>query len=153
MKINAKLLTIALILALFSIGAVAAAENVSLESSDVNTVSSEKLSVSTTQEIEINNYKISADVESSSSDVNISTDSYIKESIKENKKTSPLLGVSNEEILGTTYDVSGNTFQSIQDSMRNAVSGDIINLDGKHIIEKVFLIIILQIGQLLLSVV
>ena len=97
MKINAKLLTIALILALFSIGAVAAAENVSLESSDVNTVSSEKLSVSTTQEIEINNYKISADVESSSSDVNISTDSYIKESIKENKKTSSLLGVSNEK--------------------------------------------------------
>ena len=142
MKFNAKLLVVALILALFSIGAVAAAENVSLESSDLNTVSSETISVSV-QETETTNIdssasdsnqvssQITADQNANNDYKSSSDDAKLNDTIEvKNLKKSPLLGASNNDVLGATIRPSGTTFQDIRNAIQSANDGDIIDLGG-----------------------
>lgn len=139
MKLNAKLLVIALILALFSIGAVASAENVSLESSDINSVSDETFSISSTQDIETTNIESSAsdynqvnseitrgqnivdDYKSSSDDVKLNETIEAKNS---------LLGASNDDVLSETIYPSGTSFQAIRMAIDKAKAGDVIDLGG-----------------------
>lgn len=143
MKKNAKLLIIALILALFSIGAVAAAENVSLKSSDLNTVSSETLSVSV-QETETTNIdssasdsnqvssQITADQNANNDYKSSSDDAKLNDTIEvKNLKKSPLLGASNNDVLGATIMPTGTTFLDIRNAIQAANDGDIIDLGGK----------------------
>ena len=140
MKINAKFLVVAFILAIFSVGVVAASEDVGLESSELTQVPHEQVvSVSepTVPEVETTNYETSAnDINneiSVSSDKNV-TDSYSKESLKQSKKGESLLGASNdEEVLSATHYLSGNTFADLQNAINNAQAGDIIDLQGKTI--------------------
>ena len=145
MKIKAKLLIIALILALFSIGAVAAAtENATLGSGDLNSVSYET-PVSLSLETETTNVDSSAsdgnqlssqitdeennieDYKSSSDDVNLNDTIEVKSL---NKKSS-LLGATNDDVLGATITPAGNTFQHIRNAIGQAQNGDIIDLGGR----------------------
>ncbi len=143
MKNKAKLLIIALILALFSIGAVAAAtENATLGSGDFNSVSYEtpvSLSLETdttnvessasdsnqaSSEISVNQNAIN-DLKSSSDDSNLNDTIEVK-SLNKNS----LLGASNSDVLGDTVRPSGTTFQDIRNAIRSANYGDIIDLGG-----------------------
>ena len=141
MKLNAKLLIIAFILAIFSVGAVAAAENVSQDSSDLTQVPHEQVvSVSepTVPEVE------TTDIQTSASDANVNkalsasdviinvTDSTQKESLKQSKFETSLLGASNDEnVLGAVITFEGNTFEDLRTAIKNANGGDIIDLQGK----------------------
>ena len=139
MKINAKLLVVAFILAIFSIGAVAASENATIGSSELTQVPHEQVvSVSepTVPEVE------TTDIETSAKDTNVNevslssdnncTDSYQKESLRQVKKGESLLGASNsEDILGAnTITPAGTKFYNIRDAIENADEGDIIDLGG-----------------------
>ena len=140
---KAKLFMIALILSFFSIGAVAASENLSLESSDFNSVSYETpVSASldlglinvdssdsecnqTSLEI-VDNVNASEDFNLSSDDVNFNVIIEVK-SVKKS-----LLGVSNnDDILGRTIIPTGTTFDHIRQAINSARDGDIIDLGGK----------------------
>ena len=142
MKKYAKLLGIAFVLAIFSVGAVAASENVTADTGDLTQVPHEQVvSVSdpTVPEIETTTTETSIDdtqvneVSSNSDDIINVTDSS-KESLKVSKKESSLLGASNnEEVLSDTRYLSGNTFDDLQTAINNATNGDIIDLQGKTI--------------------
>ena len=143
MKNKAKLLIIALILALFSIGAVAAAtENITLGSGDLNSVSYEtpvSLSLETdtinaessaldsnqlSSEITVDENSID-DYKSSSDDVNLNDTIEVK-SLNKNS-----LGASNDEnVLGATITPSSTSFEAIRNAINNANDGDIIDLNG-----------------------
>ena len=142
MENKVKLLIIALILALFSIGAVAATENVSLGSGDLNSVSYET-PVSLSLETDTINVESSAsdlsqassliadnqnpinDLKSSSDDVNLNETIKVK-SLNENS----LLGASNDDVLGRTITPAGTTFGNIRTAITQAQDGDIIDLGG-----------------------
>ncbi|WP_295115891.1 CARDB domain-containing protein [uncultured Methanobrevibacter sp.] len=146
MKFNAKLLVIALIVAMiFSIGAVSAAENIgNITSSDFTQVPHEQV-VSvvepTVQEVETIDLETSDNTEidqtmdiTSSSDNLKSTDSIKNESLRENKKVGPVLGASNQEdVLSDTIYVYGNTFSDLRTAISNARDGDIIDLQNQTI--------------------
>lgn len=139
MKINAKLLVIAMIISMiFSVSAVAAScENITELSSDFTQVPHEQVvSVSepTVQEVGATNLETSADniEDLSSSDNQVSKDSTIEESDNIKESNDSILGKANDEdILNTTYTVNGNTFTDIQTSLSQSTNGDVINLDGK----------------------
>ena len=142
MNFNAKLLVVALIVAMiFSVGAVSAAENnLNATSSDLTQVPYEQVvSVAepTVQEVETIDLEtsdtkdtaVTNEITSGSDDLK-STDS-TKESLKESKKGSSLLGVSNEEnVLSTTIYPTGSAFSDIRDAIALANNGDIIDLQG-----------------------
>ena len=142
MNFNAKLLVVALIVAMiFSVGAVSAAENnLNATSSDLTQVPHEQVvSVAepTVQEVETIDLETSDTKDTavtneitSGSDNLKSTDS-TKESLKESKKGSSLLGVSNEEnVLAATIYPTGSAFSDIRDAIARANNGDIIDLQG-----------------------
>ena len=140
MKIYAKLLVVAFILAIFSVGAVAASENVTLDSSELTQVPHEQVvSVSepTVPEVETTNQETSAnDInnEISVSSDNNCTDSYQKGSLRQVKKQESLLGATNgEDILraNRTITPAGTTFNDIRLAIESASEGDIIDLGGK----------------------
>jgi len=142
MKFNAKLLVVALIVAMiFSVGAVSAAENnLNATSSDLTQVPhGQVVSVAepTVQEVETIDLEtsdtkdtaVTNEITSGSDDLK-STDS-TKESLKESKKGNSLLGVSNEEdVLATTIHPTGSAFSDIRAAIARANDGDIIDLQG-----------------------
>ena len=137
MKINAKLLVVAFILAIFSVGAVAASENVTLESSDLTQVPHEPVvSVpdSTVLEVEAIDLETCTDDQVSSSSDEINVTGSVKESLKKSNGDS-LLGASDgEETLGSTVYVDGNYFQNLRNAIDSASIGDVVDLEGKTII-------------------
>ena len=123
MKINLKLLTIIFVLALFSIGVVAASNNVN--QSDSVQVSNDVIGLSkVTDDMSTNliqNSHNSVELKSKENNENIYAFSNNKSELKS----------KNGDILGNTINVSGTTFQDIRDAYRIAQPGDIINLGGK----------------------
>ena len=136
MKLNAKLLIIAFILAIFSVGAVAACENIT-DFSDLTQVPHEQVvSVpdSTVQEVETIITETSVDDTSDNIKSSNVTDSS-HESLKETKSETPLLGATNDEdVLGKTVYVNGDYFANLRTAISEAGSGDVIDLQGKTII-------------------
>ena len=139
MKLNAKLLVVAMVIAvIFSIGAVSASgENVTALANDFTQVPHEQVvSVSepTVQEVGATDLETSVNSEDlSSSDTSVSLkDSKIKEESNIYKKGGDsLLGASNEnEILGTTRYVSGNNFTDLSNVIDQCNAGDVIDLQG-----------------------
>ena len=141
MKLNAKLLVIAMIIAMiFSVSAIAAtSENSTALSSEFTQVPHEQVvSVSepTVPEVEATDLETSADnVESlSSSDNQVSIkDSDIKEESNVKKESEDsVLGISDDdEILAATRNVDGNTFRDLDRVIQQSQIGDIIDLQGK----------------------
>ena len=143
MKINAKLLVIALMIAMiFAVGSVSAVENGTADASDLTLVPHERVvSVpdSTVQEVETINTETSADdtnvekISSSSDEIINVTDSNVKESLKMSKKGGPVLGASNNNniLSAKTFTPNETTFHDIHIEIEKAQDGDTIDLGGK----------------------
>lgn len=141
MKLNAKLLVVAMIFAMiFSISAVAAtSENVTELSSDLTQVPHEQVvSVAepTVQEVETIDLETSDANDDSENIVSSSSDDIIKgtdsnmESLSESKNDQILSASNDEEILSETLTPNGTKFQNIRDLLEIAQDGDIIDLGG-----------------------
>ena len=143
MKIYEKLLVIALIFAMiFSISAVAAAENFNSSSSDLTQVPHEQVvSVAepTVQEVETIDLETSEGGQSEDNVVSPTSDQIINgtdsqvESFKQTSKRKSLLGASNnEDVLGAnTITPTNQKFSDIGDAVVKADTNDIIDLAGK----------------------
>ena len=123
-KINLKLLTIIFVLALFSIGVVAASDNAN--QTDVAQVSNDVVCLS----------KVSSDdvstnlIQNSNNDVELKSKENNKDLYTFSNDQSELKS-DNADVLGTTITVNGTKFQNIRDAYDSASSGDIIDLGGK----------------------
>ena len=123
-KINLKLLTIIFVLALFSIGVVAASDNAN--QTDVAQVSNDVVCLS----------KVSSDdvstnlIQNSNNDVELKSKENNKDLYTFSNDQSELKS-DNADVLGKTITVNGTKFQNIRDAYDSASSGDIIDLGGK----------------------
>ena len=142
MKINAKLLVIALMIAMiFAVGSVSAVENGTASSSDLTQVPHEQVvSVpdSTVQEVETIDLETSGSNEKAQtneitlgSDNLKSTDSN-KESLRKVKMGTPLLKASNNvDVLGVPP--KGNTFADLREAIGQTPVGEVVDLQGRTI--------------------